>query len=155
LDEKNTNVFYSSDYGKIYRNRITRMICDKFGAEIDHKEGGNEITFNLEYLTKIGKIYENNEKMRIRPIDNMVETDSLTHKRQPEGKALVSDGLKLKDDSIKNNHETGSSTRGESGESVNQPYNRETQSKKKCPHCDYEEHPFYLKIHVRNAHLEK
>jgi hypothetical protein len=156
LDEKNTNVFYSSDYGKIYRNRITRMICDKFGAEIDHKEGGNEITFNLEYLTKIGKIYENNEKMRIRPIDNMVETDPLTHKTHPEGKALVSDNLKLKNDySVENKHKIESSTGGESGESVNQPYNRETQTKKKCPHCDYEEDPFYLKIHLKNAHLEK
>jgi hypothetical protein len=112
------------------------MICDKFGAEIDHKEGGNEITFNLEYLTKIGKIYENNEKMKISPVGNKVETDALTHKRHAEGKTLLSDGLKLKDDSVKNKHGTGPSTGGGSGESVNQPYCREAQPKKKCPHCD-------------------
>jgi hypothetical protein len=38
-------------------------------------------------------------------------------------------------------------------ESVNQFEREKTDSSKvKCPYCDYTEHPFYLKIHVQNAH---
>ncbi len=35
--KKNPNVWYSADFGKKYRNTITKLICDKFGAEKDHK----------------------------------------------------------------------------------------------------------------------
>jgi len=55
-DESKPSIFYSSDYGKIYRNTITKMICDKFGAEKRHKENGNVLIFN-DYVFKVGKLY--------------------------------------------------------------------------------------------------
>lgn len=27
--------------------------------------------------------------------------------------------------------------------------------KEKCPHCEYGDHPFFIKFHVRNAHPEQ
>ena len=55
-DASKPSIFYSSDYGKIYRNTITKMICDKFGAEKKHKENGNVLIFN-DYIFKAGKLY--------------------------------------------------------------------------------------------------
>lgn len=37
-DEKKPNVYETADYGTIYRNTITSIICDKFGAEKRHTE---------------------------------------------------------------------------------------------------------------------
>jgi hypothetical protein len=36
-DALKPNIFHSSDYGNLYRNAVTKMICDKFGAEMKHK----------------------------------------------------------------------------------------------------------------------
>jgi len=55
-DASKPNVFHSSDYDNIYRNVITKMICDKFGAEKRHKENGNVLIFN-DYILKVGKLY--------------------------------------------------------------------------------------------------
>jgi hypothetical protein len=66
--KKNPNVWYSADFGKKYRNTITKLICDKFGAEKDHKEKGNNLIFDYDYLQKMEKIYENKGKIKTNPI---------------------------------------------------------------------------------------
>jgi hypothetical protein len=55
--ERKPNEYYTSDYGPIYRNTITNIICDKFGAKRKHKETGNVLIFNLEKVTRAGKVY--------------------------------------------------------------------------------------------------
>jgi hypothetical protein len=37
-DEKRPNEYQTADYGTIYRNSITNVICDKLGAQKKHKE---------------------------------------------------------------------------------------------------------------------
>lgn len=146
-DEKNTNLFYSSDYGKIFRNSLTRMICDKFGAEIDHRRDGNNIIFDLEYLNKTQKIYQSGN-MLTRPrtgesqeikheCDSVTQCDHLEQKT-PLDNNIVEDKSDLKE---------GRTSRGDHDESPNHI--------EKCPYCDYEEHPFYLKIHTSNVHPEQ
>ena len=54
-DEKRPNEFQSSDYGTIYRNSITNIICDKLGAVKKHREKGNVLIFDSDKLVKIGR----------------------------------------------------------------------------------------------------
>jgi hypothetical protein len=138
IDDKNSNLWYSADFGKKYRNRITTLICDKFGAENDHKEGGNNLLFDFDKFKKIGRIYRNDGKIRTKE-----KTDSLTHQDHTYGTWLDESGLTDKDDS----QNTGVLT-DDSDESVNQP-------REKCPYCDHEDHPFFIKLHIRNTHPEQ
>jgi hypothetical protein len=78
-DEKNPSIYYPDDFPKLYRPAITSMICDKFGAEIDHKRKGNNLLFDPDYLIKTGKIYRNMGKIKIKSIG-----DSVTHKSHTE-----------------------------------------------------------------------
>lgn len=68
-DNDKPNIFYSADYGPIYRNRITKLICDKFGGEMRHKRNGNVITFDPDYLAKVGKIYDDTKGIKTKLID--------------------------------------------------------------------------------------
>jgi hypothetical protein len=53
------------------------------------------------------------------------------------------------------------SSRDGQNESVNQDHSNnhdESQNhvdKKKCPYCDYEEQPFFLKVHLKYTHQEQ
>ena len=135
-DEKNSNLFYSSDYGKIYRNKITGMICDKFGAEIDHRRDGNTILFSPKNLSKLGKIYKTNQI-------NTKSCDSVTHCDQREGQSTFSNNEVLRNPSIRNTI------------SLHSDHDESPNHKTKCPYCDYEEQPSFLKIHIRNSHREE
>jgi len=58
LDEKNPNVFHSTDFGKLYINKITQISTDKFGAEKKHGVKNNSILiFNVENFAKMAKVY--------------------------------------------------------------------------------------------------
>ena len=57
-DERKPNEYQTADYGTIYRNSITNIICDKFGAQKRHKEKGNVLIFDVDKLVKIGKSYD-------------------------------------------------------------------------------------------------
>ena len=57
-DERRPNEYQTADFGTIYRNSITNIICDKFGAQRRHKERGNILIFDPEKLVKIGKSYD-------------------------------------------------------------------------------------------------
>lgn len=92
------------------------------------------MVFDVNKLTKIGRIYRNSGNIRTKE-----KTDSLTHLSHP------SKGGPNESDPRKNDLSTTTVSRDASGQSVNQP-------KRKCPYCNYEEDPFFLKIHVRNSH---
>jgi len=148
VDDKNSNVWYSADFGKKYRNTVTKLICDKFGAEADHKENGNNLVFDIEKLIKMGKIYRNNGGIK-----TIEKTDSLTHPDHPSRRGLDESGncgtanLENLNDLNKDDSQSTLSSRDGQDESVNQP-------KAKCPYCDYEEHPFFIKVHIKHSHPE-
>ena len=75
-DERKPNEYQTSEYGTIYRNTITNIICDKFGAKRKHKEKGNYLIFNPEEVTRAGKIY--NTKISI-------QTKLILIQDKPEG----------------------------------------------------------------------
>ena len=153
------NVFYSADFGRQYRNNITKLICDKFGAEIDHKETGNNLVFDIDHLTKIGKIYGNANGIQTKLVnqpENEHETDSLTHLTHPDGKTPVfDDGPDSLGQANDNEENDPPSPQSASGESVRQDRAQNSTDSSnnlvKCPNCDYEEHPFYMKIHHQNC----
>ncbi|HEY7573406.1 MAG TPA: hypothetical protein VH796_18760 [Nitrososphaeraceae archaeon] len=58
FDNRKPNEYQTSDYGTIYRNSITNIICDKFGAQKRHKEKGNVLIFDIDKLAKIGRSYD-------------------------------------------------------------------------------------------------
>ena len=141
LDDKNSNVWYSADFGKKYRNTITKLICDKFGAEADHKERGNNLVFDIDKLTKMGKIYRNNSGIK-----TIEKTDSLTHLDHTSRRGLNESSLFKK--FLTSDSARSLSSRDGQNESVSQP-------KKKCPYCEYEEDPFFLKVHLKYTHQDQ
>ncbi|MGH9983810.1 MAG: hypothetical protein ACRD8W_07635, partial [Nitrososphaeraceae archaeon] len=54
---KQPNDFHTADFGTIYRNSITGLICDKFGANKDHGRKGSILIFDLDKFVRICKIY--------------------------------------------------------------------------------------------------
>lgn len=146
VDLNNSNTFYSLEYGKQYRNTITGMICDKFGAEPEHTREGYILRFNPDHLRKIEKIYTSGE-IKIEPIDECEQVNTVnTVYKEP----LLSDSVEL-NDSYRNIDD-----KKDNSFSVHDVNNVNVfTDKKKCPYCDYEEQPFFLKIHIRNSHTEQ
>jgi hypothetical protein len=56
----------TGDFGTIYRNTITNIICDKFGAKRKHTEKGSVLIFDLEKLEKVGKSYVLETKVQLK-----------------------------------------------------------------------------------------
>jgi hypothetical protein len=72
-NDQNSNLFYCSDDSSLYRNDITKMICDKFGAETKHRKNGNVFIFNPDYLIKMGKIYAKTNTIYTKLIGDAVD----------------------------------------------------------------------------------
>jgi hypothetical protein len=75
-DPVDTNRFYVGEY-TLYKNWITRLLEDKFGAGYKHTEQGGQLTFSLDKLQKIAKSYqlETNIKTILKP-DTTDTTDT-------------------------------------------------------------------------------
>lgn len=78
-DEKDTNLIYhSEDFGKLYRNAIIHLICDKFGADKkpQHTRKGNNLVFNIDHLTKMKRVYGHSGEIQTRlATDNETESE--------------------------------------------------------------------------------
>jgi hypothetical protein len=70
LDDKRPNEYQSADYGTLYRNTITNIICDKFGAERKHAEHGNVLRFDPEKLVKVGNAYNIGTNIQTKVVDD-------------------------------------------------------------------------------------
>jgi hypothetical protein len=135
VDPNNSRMFYT-DYGnrgKLYRNTVTAMICDKFGAESVHERDGDIILFNPKILNKLGKIYQTGQ-ICTKPCD------TLKHCEHREEQANFPENEALENQKSLSNH---------SVHDVSQNH------KTKCPYCDYEEQPFFLKVHIRYTHPQQ
>jgi hypothetical protein len=71
LDEKNPNVFYSTDFGKIYINKITNIATDKFGTEKKHGNKNNSILiFDEINLVKMNKVYGKTKRIQTKLVES-------------------------------------------------------------------------------------
>ena len=160
---KQPNTFYSDDFGRLYRSWVIGIIRDKFGAEKDHKRRGNDLVFDLDRLDKMKRIYDNDGKIKTRPC----ECDSVTHRddpywKEPPSQAPESTNSKHEIDVKQGDPSDTIFCRGEHTESVNHSADNSSayvsmsvpSNKVKCPNCDYETEPFFMKIHRMNAHRE-
>ena len=57
-DDKRPNEYQTQDYDTIYRNTISKTICDNFGAEREHRRDGNVFVFDVAKLVRAGKVYD-------------------------------------------------------------------------------------------------
>jgi len=165
LDQVNGNVFYSAKYGKLYRNRTTKMVCDQFGAETEHTRDGDIFVFDYEHFERIGKIYNNSGKIKTKLVD-CDTCDPCEHgagrPTPPSTTTTVTPKTSVPTlGDLFYNPDLGKSTSdqekewtlppgcsrvshvSQASESVNQIANK----KVKCPNCEYETEPFYMKIH--------
>jgi hypothetical protein len=92
-DEKKPNEYQTSEYGIIYRNTITNIICDKFGAKGRHKENGNVLIFNPQKVTRAGRVYDTRVSIQTKLIQD-----------KPEGTEGSECPTEVMVKSLKNNH---------------------------------------------------
>ncbi len=115
-------------------------------ASIKHACEMNDVILNWKKLKKTQKIYQSGN-MLTRPrtgesqeikheCDSVTQCDHLEQKT-PLDNNIVEDKSDLKE---------GRTSRDDHDESPNHI--------EKCPYCDYTEHPFYLKTHVKFTHPE-
>jgi hypothetical protein len=72
-DQRKPSEYHTSDFGTIYRNTITNILCDKFGAKRKHKEAGNILIFNPEKLARAGKVYGTKTSIQTRLMQDIPE----------------------------------------------------------------------------------
>ena len=96
-DDKNPNIFHSADYFDFYRSSIIGMITDKFGGELNHKEKGNLIVFNLDIFARMHKQYQATAVIQTIPV-----TDSPDSPDSPDSTLGLTLDDKLKDTSDEN-----------------------------------------------------
>jgi hypothetical protein len=75
-DERKPNEYHTVDYGTIYTNSITNIICDKFGTKRKQKESGNILIFNPEKVVRAGKLYDRRINIQTKLVDSEDSKDS-------------------------------------------------------------------------------
>jgi hypothetical protein len=61
--EDDSGAFHTSDW-KLYKNTITKLMCDKFGATKVHTSKGSMLTFDPDKLAKIDRSYNAEIKIK-------------------------------------------------------------------------------------------
>jgi hypothetical protein len=129
------------------------MICDKFGAEPDHTRQSYILSFNLDHLRKIAKIYGGDTQIKTIPVDECKHVNTVnTVNKEPYDKLRNSNSNNevINQDVSVNQSENNTSLSVHGVNDVNV-----FTDKKKCPYCDYEEHPFFIKVHIKHTHPEQ
>lgn len=75
-DENKKNRYETVNFGIIYRNKLSSIIADKFGAKIIKKVKGSIILFDLEELERFEQVYGENivdEKINIKIVEEFDE----------------------------------------------------------------------------------
>ena len=81
-DEKRPNEFQTYDYGTIYRNTITNIICDKFGAERRRRKEGSILSFDPEKLASMGRLYNLETKIQTKITDGVSSVGDVGSKEE-------------------------------------------------------------------------
>jgi hypothetical protein len=64
-DDGRPNEFQTEDFGTIYQNTLTTLICDKFGAVKKHTEKGSVLIFDQEKFLKVSESYALETKIQL------------------------------------------------------------------------------------------
>jgi hypothetical protein len=157
---KNPNVFYTSDYGTLYRNSIIKMIRDKFGAEMRHKKTGNVFIFDPSHVARAGKTYGKTEAIQTKLVqyvnynteDESANDDSGeagdAHLREiPESNSLVKQEIQAENSARNEREISGPLRKSESPKSPESPQAHSNANKKICPTCRYETEGYFMKYH--------
>jgi hypothetical protein len=67
--------YYIADY-TIYKNTITKLLEDMFGAHPKHAKGGNVTVFDTDKLRKLRKFYDTQIFIKTRPIEDKDEDEA-------------------------------------------------------------------------------
>jgi hypothetical protein len=157
---KNPNVFHTLDSGNLYRISTIRMIRDKFGAEMKHKNTGNVLVFDPNHLVRAGKIYGKTKGIQTKLlVASKIPMSDDSDDSSDAGDALLEEYLDPNSITPRQNgaqktekykegydiplHKGESSQSPQSLDPKAEPWNR----KVKCPTCDYQSEPFYIKTH--------
>ncbi len=81
LDE--SGVFHTSDW-KLYKNTITKLMGDKFGATKTHTNKGSVLTFALDKLERIDRSYNLEIKIKTTLTSVYWKTKAITHLKRLE-----------------------------------------------------------------------
>ena len=92
-NENKPNEYHTADYGIIYRNTITNIICDKFGAKRKHRETGNVLVFDPEKVARAGRVYNSKISIQTKIVQQEEEGKDNHNPESPEG----SEGSTAKD----------------------------------------------------------
>jgi hypothetical protein len=57
-DEKKPNQYETVDYGILYKNTLSKLIADRFGAKLNRKANGSILIFDLEKLRRFDELYD-------------------------------------------------------------------------------------------------
>ena len=92
-NENKPNEYHTADYGIIYRNTITNIICDKFGAKRKHRETGNVLVFDPEKVARTGRVYTSKISIQTKIVQHEEQGKDNHNPENPEG----SEGSTAKD----------------------------------------------------------
>ncbi|HEY7777166.1 MAG TPA: hypothetical protein VIA09_01380, partial [Nitrososphaeraceae archaeon] len=99
-------LFHSEDYGDLHMKVMTSMICDKLGAKLKHRNNGNVLVFDPDYLVKIGRSYGRFEGIQTRLADvnslNQFEEMQLDDSKSCNNDSSDSSDSILEDDNCDN-----------------------------------------------------
>jgi hypothetical protein len=96
FDDKRPNEYQSADYGTLYRNTVTNIICDKFGAERKHREHGNVLRFDSEKLVKVGNAYNIETNIQSKVIEDDGPEGSESSEGSTEGLGPFAQNIDVK-----------------------------------------------------------
>jgi hypothetical protein len=79
-DEKKPNQYETVDYGILYKNTISKLIADKFGAKLHRKADGSTLIFYLDKFRRFNELYgqvssnnisqsTNTVKIKVKPLE--------------------------------------------------------------------------------------
>jgi hypothetical protein len=68
--ERKPKEYQTDEYGTIYRNSFTNIICDKFGAIKKHTDKGSVLIFDIDKLQKLGKSYDLEAKIQLKLVED-------------------------------------------------------------------------------------
>jgi hypothetical protein len=98
IDGTNPNLFNSTEFGRLYINRVTKIACDKFGGESKHqRKGSSLLVFNEQNLAKMENIYAMHKQIETKSLDSQScePCESCEPSRNDEGSISLVNRLQM------------------------------------------------------------
>jgi hypothetical protein len=127
------HIYETLDYGPIYRNTFTNVICDKFGAIRDRRGKTRTLTFDIDKVHKTGAVYNGRENkinlvlLEQHIVDSYDSNDSITEVLNPPNEETY----------VKNGENEGKSTNNIPNNQLN-PLNPRLEESQKDPSSSLE-----------------